>query len=103
MKANKRTCVFIFPPKYLDLFYFHRITAFQKKTDALNISLVLDISGIEDKYKGPGYHHPEKEVETPTGIDSFPAVFSFPGVGKNLSTFSTLILCFSSQSLLCLN
>lgn len=59
--------------------YVARITAFQKKTDALNVSLVLDISGIEDTYKGPGYHHPDKQVETPTGVDSFPAVFSYPG------------------------
>ena len=41
----------------------------------------MDISGIEDKYKGPGYHHPEKEVEISTGVDSFPAMFSYPGVG----------------------
>ena len=60
--------------------FIFRITAFQKKTDALNVSLVLDISGIEDKYMGAGYHHPDKRVETPTGVDSFPAVFSYPGV-----------------------
>ncbi|XP_064652423.1 KICSTOR subunit 2-like isoform X2 [Lineus longissimus] len=59
--------------------FISRITTFQKKSDAVNISLVFDVHGIEDLYNGPGYHHPNKFSEKPKGLDSYPAVFAYPG------------------------
>lgn len=58
--------------------YYSRVVAFQKKTDAFNVSLVFDTHGSEDTYKGHGYHHPESYVEPPKGLDTYPAVFSYP-------------------------
>ena len=60
--------------------YTLRIVTFQKKSDALNISLVFDAHGIEDLVKGHGYHHPNKVTEPPKGLDSYPAIFSYPMV-----------------------
>ncbi|KAL4218393.1 hypothetical protein ACF0H5_023129 [Mactra antiquata] len=59
--------------------YHAKITAFQKKTDALNVSLVLDTQGLDHVYTGPGYHYPDSQVEAPKGLDSFPAIYSYPG------------------------
>ncbi|XP_038051706.1 KICSTOR complex protein C12orf66-like [Patiria miniata] len=58
--------------------YYTKIALFQKKSDALNISLVFDTRGSEGTYKGHGYHHPNSFCEPPKGLDSYPAVFSFP-------------------------
>ena len=54
--------------------------AFQKRTDALNVSIVLDTQGIEQLYKGIGYQHPDKPIEQKTGLEMYPAIFSHPGV-----------------------
>lgn len=59
--------------------YSAKVIAFQKKTDAFNISLVLDTQGIQHVYKGPGYHHPDKHFEPLTGLESYPAIYSYPG------------------------
>ncbi|XP_070533173.1 KICSTOR subunit 2-like isoform X2 [Ptychodera flava] len=58
--------------------YYAKFIAFHKKTDALNISLVFDLQGCEDTYKGHGYHHPEFLFDRPTGLDSYPAIVSYP-------------------------
>ncbi|KAL5013323.1 hypothetical protein ScPMuIL_007593 [Solemya velum] len=58
--------------------FVSKIIIFQKKCDAKNISLVLDIQGIEESYKGPGYHYPNKICEPPKGLDCYPAIFSYP-------------------------
>ncbi|XP_072029268.1 KICSTOR subunit 2-like [Amphiura filiformis] len=58
--------------------YYAKVVAFQKRSDAFNISLVFDTHGSEETYKGHGYHHPESIVEPPKGLDSYPAVFSYP-------------------------
>ncbi|XP_022091131.1 KICSTOR complex protein C12orf66 homolog isoform X2 [Acanthaster planci] len=62
----------------LSIDYYTKIALFQKKSDALNISLVFDTRGSEDTYKGHGYHHPNSFCEPPKGLDSYPAIFSFP-------------------------
>ncbi|XP_013389810.1 KICSTOR complex protein C12orf66 homolog [Lingula anatina] len=59
--------------------FYARIVTFHKKSDASHVSAVFDTSGLEEPYRGPGYHHPLKIVESPTGLDSYPAVFSYPG------------------------
>ncbi|XP_046350661.1 KICSTOR subunit 2-like isoform X1 [Haliotis rufescens] len=59
--------------------FIGKITSFQKKCDAFNVSLVLDSHGLKDTYKGPGYHHPNKITEAPEGLNTFPAILSIPG------------------------
>lgn len=59
--------------------YFSRIVMFHKKCDPFNISLVLDTNGLATPYQGPGYHHPGRSPVVPLGMDSFPAVLSYPG------------------------
>ncbi|XP_041360889.1 KICSTOR complex protein C12orf66 homolog isoform X2 [Gigantopelta aegis] len=56
-----------------------KMITFQKKSDATSVCLVFDTTGVRDKFTGPGYHHPDKFVEPPRGVDSFPAIFSYPG------------------------
>ncbi|XP_077990721.1 KICSTOR subunit 2-like [Glandiceps talaboti] len=58
--------------------YYSKFVSFHKKSDAFNISLVFHVSGCEDTYKGHGYHHPESVFEPATGLDSYPAVVSYP-------------------------
>lgn len=57
---------------------YHKMGTFQRKTDAICIALVFGVHGC-DTYKGHGYHHPDKVMEPPKGLDSFPAVVSYPG------------------------
>ena len=61
------------------LFSF-RISTFQRRHDASYVCLTLDTRGLGDTYKGPGYHLPHVKVEPPTGIHSYPAIFSYPDV-----------------------
>lgn len=50
---------------------------FAKKTDAASINLVYEMSSNDDyKEIGPSYRHPQREVEKPTGLDSYPTIFS---------------------------
>ena len=56
-----------------------RIQTFQRKADARAVSLVLDVSGL-DSFRGPGYVHPNKIVEVPKGLDSYPCIFTSPDV-----------------------
>ena len=57
-----------------------RVTAFHKKTDASHVCLVLDTLGLETPYRGPGYTHPARPREPARGLDSYPAIFTHPGV-----------------------
>ncbi|XP_052763854.1 KICSTOR subunit 2-like isoform X2 [Mya arenaria] len=59
--------------------YVAKVTAFQKKSDASHVCLVLDTQGLESPYRGPGYTHPDRQGDTPKGLDSYPTIFSFPG------------------------
>lgn len=58
--------------------FINRIITFQRKSDATHVSLVLDTQGIQQRCKGSGYHFPKKYTEEPKGLDSFPAIFSYP-------------------------
>ncbi|XP_033096186.1 KICSTOR complex protein C12orf66 homolog [Anneissia japonica] len=55
-----------------------KIIAFSKKADALNVSVVYDTNNAIEVFKGHGYHHPYSQHEVPTGLDSYPAIFSYP-------------------------
>ena len=61
---------------------FYRMAHFHKKTDAFCTTLVYDTNDLPDEhqYKGPGYHHPLRPCERLSGLDSYPAIFSYPGV-----------------------
>lgn len=58
--------------------YVSKISTFQRRHDASYVCLTLDTRGLGDTYKGPGYHLPHVKVEPPTGIHSYPAIFSYP-------------------------
>jgi len=56
---------------------------FQKKSDATAVCLILDTTNKENSeyvYQGQGYNHPKREREKPEGMDSYPTIFSYPGV-----------------------
>ena len=59
--------------------HFQRIQAFQRKADARAVSLILDVNGLES-FRGPGYVHPNKLVDIPKGLDSYPCIFTSPDV-----------------------
>ncbi|XP_076437550.1 KICSTOR subunit 2-like [Babylonia areolata] len=59
--------------------YFSRIVAFHRRCDPFNISLVLDTHGLSQPFMGHGYHHPQRPASTPQGMDSYPAILSYPG------------------------
>ncbi|EDO29135.1 predicted protein [Nematostella vectensis] len=58
--------------------YIAKITAFQRRSDALNVSVLLDARGL-DSYSSDGYHFPQDKRDQPAGLGAFPAVVSFPG------------------------
>lgn len=58
---------------------YYRIQTFHKKTDACHVALVLNTQGLDGVYPG-GYQCPGRIVETPQGLNSFPTIFSYPGV-----------------------
>ena len=53
-----------------------RITTFIKKSDAFNVSLVLDTNSMSDVCSGHGYFLPNIERDRPTGMDTYPAIVS---------------------------
>lgn len=57
--------------------YVSKIQSFQRKSDAVSVCLVFEAAGVED-YRGAGYHHPQESVSAPKGLDSYPAIFSYP-------------------------
>ncbi|XP_073251266.1 KICSTOR subunit 2-like isoform X1 [Porites lutea] len=58
--------------------YVGRIAAFIRRSDAYNVSMLLDTHNL-DLYQGHGYHLPQDVKEKPFGLGAFPAIFSFPG------------------------
>ncbi|XP_046839167.1 KICSTOR subunit 2-like [Xenia sp. Carnegie-2017] len=58
--------------------YVNKINTFCRRSDASYIILLLDTRGLSDSYKAPGYHLPRVKVELPTGIHSYPSIFSHP-------------------------
>ena len=62
--------------------HLFRIASFARRADVSYVCLILDTRGLADTYKGPGYHLPHVKVELPTGIHSYPAVFTYPNVSR---------------------
>ena len=63
----------------LNMDFYTKIMTFQRKADATNISLLLDAKGLQEPFKGLGYQLPQKFSEPLSGIDGYPAIFSYPG------------------------
>ncbi|XP_049855952.1 KICSTOR subunit 2-like isoform X1 [Schistocerca gregaria] len=57
--------------------YYQKIHNFQRRYDAAAVTLLFDATGVED-FKGSGYHHPNKPLDPPTGIDCYQIIFSHP-------------------------
>ncbi|XP_028404916.1 KICSTOR complex protein C12orf66-like [Dendronephthya gigantea] len=58
--------------------YVSKIASFTRRADVSYVCLVLNTRDLKETYKGPGYHLPHVKIELPTGIHSYPAVFSYP-------------------------
>ena len=58
--------------------YVNKIASFHRRADSSYVCLMLDARGLGESYKGPGYHLPHVKAELPTGIHSYPAIFSYP-------------------------
>eukprot|EP00112_Aurelia_sp_Birch-Aquarium-sp1_P008023 Seg1877.4 transcript_id=Seg1877.4/GoldUCD/mRNA.D3Y31 product="KICSTOR complex protein C12orf66-like" protein_id=Seg1877.4/GoldUCD/D3Y31 len=56
--------------------YFAKIITFIKKSDAFNVSLVLDTNSMSNVCSGHGYFLPNIERDRPTGMDTYPAIVS---------------------------
>lgn len=57
-----------------------RITAFQRKSDAANVSIVFDVTSMGASFQGIGYRYPNRVTEPPRGMDCYPAIASIPSV-----------------------
>ncbi|GIY32342.1 KICSTOR complex protein C12orf66 homolog [Caerostris extrusa] len=76
--------------------YFSKIVSFQKKYDCACVTIVLDTNGLDD-YTGHGYCHPDKICETPKGLDSFPAIVSYPPVKKYLLHWPSVVMIMNNK------
>ncbi|XP_061106990.1 KICSTOR subunit 2 isoform X2 [Conger conger] len=76
--------------------YLGRISAFIRKHDALNVSLIFDNRGSES-FQGHGYHHPHSYREAPKGVDQFPAVVSLPS-DRPLTHWPNVIMIMSDRA-----
>uniref|UniRef100_UPI00358F4B2D KICSTOR subunit 2 isoform X2 n=1 Tax=Myxine glutinosa TaxID=7769 RepID=UPI00358F4B2D len=56
---------------------YGKTCSFIKKTDAVNVLLILDITGPQDSFKGHGYHHPSS-VGNKGAFESCVTVVSLP-------------------------
>ena len=66
--------------------FLFRIQQFQRKSDAFCVAIVFDTNNLPAKYEyeGVGYQFPaETKAATPTGLDTYPAIFTFPEVFKH--------------------
>lgn len=77
--------------------YFGKVSAFIRKNDASNVSLVFDNRGSES-FQGHGYHHPHSYREAPKGVDQFPAVVSLPGGERPLTHWPSVIMIMSDRA-----
>ncbi|KAK3087218.1 hypothetical protein FSP39_003233 [Pinctada imbricata] len=74
-----------------------RIHTFQKKSDAYHVSLVLDSQDVEGQGSPTaGYTLPDRVIEAPTGLDSFPVIFSCPGE-KPASHWPNVVMLISDR------
>lgn len=62
----------------LPIDHYGRMLSFQKKSDAVSVSIIFDSK--DTKYNPNGYSCPGREIAIPQGLESFPAVLSIPTV-----------------------
>ncbi|XP_015239404.1 PREDICTED: UPF0536 protein C12orf66 homolog [Cyprinodon variegatus] len=77
--------------------YYGKISAFIRKHDASNVSLVFDNRGSES-FQGHGYHHPHSYREAPKGVEQFPAVVSLPSGERPLTHWPNVIMMMSDRA-----
>ncbi|CAD5114876.1 DgyrCDS3909 [Dimorphilus gyrociliatus] len=54
-----------------------KVQSFVKKTDAASVNLVYEMCSSDDFGEiGPSYKHPQREVEKPKGLGSYPTIYS---------------------------
>ncbi|KAG7168760.1 KICSTOR complex protein C12orf66-like [Homarus americanus] len=66
------------------------------KSDAASVCLVFEAAGVED-YQGAGYHHPEESMPPPKGLDSYPAIFTYPPT-KPMDRWPSIVMRVSDRS-----
>lgn len=76
--------------------YYGKISAFIRRHDASNVSLVFDNRGSES-FQGHGYHHPQSYREAPKGVEQFPAVVSLPSGERPLTHWPNVIMMMSDR------
>ena len=52
-----------------------RLSSYQKRLDAVSVSVLYDASG-QSNYQGPGYHFHDKDNVSLAGLDLFPLVYT---------------------------
>ncbi|CAG5114737.1 unnamed protein product [Candidula unifasciata] len=55
-----------------------KVQAFQKKSDASDVYLVLNAHGLTGHVREGGYHHPDKYAEPLKGMETYLPIFSYP-------------------------
>lgn len=60
--------------------FISKFLNFQRKTDVLSMSLVLDTTTKKNTFKGHGYHLQSTICEKPTGMNSYPSVMNIPDI-----------------------
>jgi len=58
--------------------FYSKIVSFQKKSDVSSFALIFEARGLEGWQKGTGYHHPDTPCEEAQGLESYPALFTYP-------------------------
>ncbi|OWF49740.1 UPF0536 protein C12orf66 homolog [Mizuhopecten yessoensis] len=76
--------------------FINKIVTFQRKSDAMHVSLVLDTQGIH-RCKGSGYHFPKKYSEEPKGLDSFPAIFAYPADRQVQNHWHNIVMLINNR------
>lgn len=76
--------------------YVSKIQSFQRRSDAVSVCLVFEAAGVEH-YRGAGYHHPEESVPPPKGLDSYPAIFTYPPT-RPLERWPSIVMRVSDRS-----
>lgn len=74
---------------------YQKLLTYHRKSDALFVALVFDTHGLEN-YKGQGYHHPNKMVEPPKGLDSYPTIVCHPPE-KPISHWPSVIMIMNDK------
>lgn len=75
--------------------YLYKISTFHKKAKAHCVCIIFD--SIGEDYNGPGYCSPFTSHHPPSGIDSYPLIFSYP-IERPTNHIPALIMILNSKS-----